>query len=262
VELAALDCAIKLGLSHGGFVSRGKRNEDGRLPDHYQLEELRAVGLQRAIEKNVGDADGVLIISRGLKSDTTQLAVRIALEKERQLLSIDLEQYPMFEAASLIGSWISQKQIKVVFITGPAASQDPLIYEQTKKILETAFYLSFVKTGLGNEPGQLRMEYQEQLDSAYPQSVAEAVTRLKTALSLKDRATLANMQVAELDHLRLGLGEYVKKHFGLYGDNKTLLSSCAAVGGLKQPLADEACSVILRALWEDLRQTHRLRVIK
>jgi hypothetical protein len=41
-----------------------------------------------------------------------------------------------------------------------------------------------------------------------------------------------------------------------------LLQSCERYGRLVKPLADEACEVILRAFWEDLQKTHRLRVIK
>ena len=262
VELAALDCAVKLGLAHGGFVSCGKRNDQGRLPDNYQLEELHSFGPQRAIEKNVGEADGVLIITRAALSGADQMAADLALQKERQLLHIDLQQYPMFEAASLIGSWIGQYRIKVVFITGSTASRDPSIYEQTRRILETAFYLSFVKTGLSTVPGQLRLQDKQQVDDNFPLSVEDAVARLKGVLSLKDRATLANMQAVELNHMQLGLGEYIKQKFGLYGDNERLLNACAQAGGMKNPLADEACSLILRALWEDLRRTHRLRVLK
>ena len=67
VELAALDVAIKLGLSHGGWTARGKRNAQGQLSPNYKLEEVTAVGFKTAMEKNVIHSDGTLLITRGKK---------------------------------------------------------------------------------------------------------------------------------------------------------------------------------------------------
>ena len=73
---------------------------------------------------------------------------------------------------------------------------------------------------------------------------------------------VANMQAEELDQLHTGLGEYIKQKFGLYRGNEPLIESCAKLNNLDRPLPDEACSVILKALWRDLRDTHKLRIIK
>ncbi|MBW1714279.1 MAG: hypothetical protein JRJ77_00395 [Deltaproteobacteria bacterium] len=32
-DQAALDIAIKFGIPHGGWIARGRKNENGRLPD-------------------------------------------------------------------------------------------------------------------------------------------------------------------------------------------------------------------------------------
>jgi hypothetical protein len=40
VDRAALDAALDLGFSCGGWCPRGRRAEDGRIPDRYPLEEL------------------------------------------------------------------------------------------------------------------------------------------------------------------------------------------------------------------------------
>ena len=265
VELAAIDVAIKLGLSHGGWTARGKRNALGQLSPKYKLEEVPAVGFKTAMEKNVIHSDGTLLITRGKKSASTKHAVQMALKHQRQLLHVDLSQHSAFEAASLVNSWGSMQQIKIAFVTGTQAESDPEIYGQVLKILETAFYLGFVKTTLhhplDNKKSRLaRLESDQPYD--YPSTVSEAVQRLKSVLTLKDRAHLANIQSNELNHLRTGLSEYIKQKFGLYAGNAHLMESCAKIGRLENPLAEEACAVILRALWEDLQQTHKLRIIK
>lgn len=262
VELAALDIAIKLGISFGGWTPRGKRNEDGPLPAPYGLQETASIGALEALEKNVGASDGTLLISRGMKTDRTRSAVQAALKRQRQFLHVDLAQYALFEAASLAASWMSQQLIKVIYVTGPLASEDPGIYQQTRKVLEAAFYLGFVKSGLHPDYAGIRPVPTGVGDTDVPQTVAQAVQKLLSVLSLKDCILLANMQPKELDRLRSGIGEYIKENFGLYAGNAALLQSCADAGGLSRPLADEACTVILRALWEELRRTHKLRVIK
>lgn len=262
VELAALDVSLKLGIAHDGWTPRGRRNQEGVLDEKYLLNEAAAVGFQKAMEQNVVDSDGTLLITRGQKIPETRFAVQMALKHQKQLLHVDLSQNSAFDGASLINSWFSMHAIRSVFVTGPTVRLDPKIYPQTFKILETAFYLGFVKSDQGNDQARDSVQLSEQVSGAYPQQVSEAVERLKSALPLKERTAMANMQFDELDHLHSGLGEYIKQNFGLYAGNDQLIKSCAEIGGLEQLIPDEACSVILRALWKDLKTTHKLRIIK
>ena len=262
VELAALDVAVKLGIDYGGWAPRGKHNDQGPLSETYNLSEVPAMGFKTAMEQNVMSADGTLIVSRGQKSPRTQYAVEMSLKHQRQLLHVDLSQNSSFEAASLISSWASLQQINIAFVTGPRSETDPRIYAQMLKIMETAFYLGFVKTGIYPKLADRKPELNLGQTDKYPCSVDEAVVRLKSVLSLKDRAHIANIQAGELDHMRTGLSEYIKQTFGLYAGNAALMKSCAKLGKREDPLVDEACAIILRALWQDLQQTHKLRVIK
>ncbi len=262
VELAALDVAVRLGLEHGGWAPRGLQNEDGPISSIYAIEEVAPLGFQHAMEKNIAHADGTLLVTRGGKSPESQFAVETTLKHQRQLLHIDLSQHSGFEAASLISSWLDMQQIKVAFITGLSNAQDSLIYSQFKKILETALYLGLVKTGLHPKVPRPLAREDEYTQDRYPSTVEDAVAHLKSALPLKDRTLMANMQPDELDRLRSGLGEFIKQNFGLYAGNEALLKSCADTGGLLRPIPEEACTVILRALWENLRATHKLRIVK
>lgn len=265
VELAALDVAVKLGITHGGRSPRGMHNEDGPIEKRYGLEQVAALGFEVAQEKNVDDSDGTLLITRGEKTPQVQHAVKTALRMQRQFLHVDLSQHTSFEAASLIDSWMTMNNVQIVFVTGTPASRDPKIYGQVKKILETAFYLEMVKTGM-HPNFQAQADTWSSNESAihkdFPKTVDEAVQQLKAILPLKDRTMMANMQSDELDHLETGLGEYIKQHFGLYTGNQELMQSCAQYGNLQKLIPDEACAVILRALWQDLKSTHKLRIIK
>jgi hypothetical protein len=39
-DRAALDVAIKLNIPHGGWIPKGRKTEDGTLPEKYQLKEM------------------------------------------------------------------------------------------------------------------------------------------------------------------------------------------------------------------------------
>jgi len=47
-ERAALDVAIKLDIPHGGWIPKGRKTEDGVLPDKYQLEEMPTASYPQA----------------------------------------------------------------------------------------------------------------------------------------------------------------------------------------------------------------------
>ena len=65
VDRAALDVAIELSIPHGGWCPAGRRAEDGRIPDHFQLQETPSRDYPQRTRWNVRDSDGTLILTRG-----------------------------------------------------------------------------------------------------------------------------------------------------------------------------------------------------
>jgi len=65
VDRAALDAALELGLPCGGWCPRGRRAEDGGIPDRYPLAETPTAGYPDRTARNVRDSDGTLILGRG-----------------------------------------------------------------------------------------------------------------------------------------------------------------------------------------------------
>ncbi|UCF93752.1 MAG: hypothetical protein JSW39_06225, partial [Desulfobacterales bacterium] len=129
------------------------------------------------------------------------------------------------------------------------------IYQAVVKILESTYYIGLVETpasaGSGNPVLPLA-----------PQTVAEAIKRLISELTLKDKAIIANMTEMELTTLRPSLGEYVKNKFGLGSGNEALMASCRTVSSAERMAEDAASMIVIRELWKHLRKTHKLRVIK
>src|SRR5262245_48879825 len=62
-DRAALDFAIKHDIRHGGWCPKGRRAEDGQIPERYALEETPSTNYLQRTEWNVRDSDATVIIS-------------------------------------------------------------------------------------------------------------------------------------------------------------------------------------------------------
>ena len=136
VDRAALDAAIRLGIPHGGWIPKGRRTEDGPLPEHYKLDEMPTENYAERTEKNVVDSDGTLIISRGTPVGGTDYTRKMALKHGKQMLHIDLTLHKSpLDSASLVASWLDMHKIETLNVAGPRASKDPAIYVEALSIL-------------------------------------------------------------------------------------------------------------------------------
>lgn len=136
VDRAALDAAIRMQIAHRGWLPKGRLTEEGPLPEIYQLGEMPTESYPERTEKNVIEADGTLIISRGTPTGGTDNTVRLALQHGKPMLHIDLQIYGNpIDAAALISSWISMNRIETLNVAGPRASKDPRVYSETLAIL-------------------------------------------------------------------------------------------------------------------------------
>jgi hypothetical protein len=261
-DRAALDVAIKFSIPHGGWVPRGRETEDGSLPDNYQLKEMPTASYPKRTERNVVDSDGTLILSHGKLSGGTAYTQKVAVEHGRPCLHIDLNIQNRFEAAKNISWWIARNKIETLNVAGPLASRDPEIYQATVNVLTTTLYLNIIETTAPRAtytPPSL-----EDLMGlpTLPKTVEEAVERLISELSLRDKSYLAKMTEQDLPNLQPSLGHYVRAAFGLWSGNSVLMESCRSVSGVNELNEDDASAVIIREVWKQLRETHSMRVVK
>lgn len=62
-DRAALDWAIGQAVRHGGWCPRGRKTEDGVLPERYRLQETPGASYLQRTEWNVRDSDATLIFT-------------------------------------------------------------------------------------------------------------------------------------------------------------------------------------------------------
>jgi len=261
-DRAALDFAINNDIPHGGWVPKGRLAEDGVIPIHYNVTEAPSAKYGRRTELNVVDADGTLIISHGELAGGSALTQKLAEKYGKPCLHIDLNHTPEFQATLDIAHWIKSNRIGILNVAGPRASSDPRIYGAVMNILETVFYLSMIDDKMPGLKSGFDGIDDPATREALPATVDQAVARLIAELPLKDKTRLSGMTEAELDRLHPSLSQYIQTAYRLESDNAPLLASCREVAGDSVADGDEAVRVIVRQLWERLRQTHRLRRVK
>jgi hypothetical protein len=133
VDRAALDVAIELGISHGGFCPLGRRSEDGRIPERYALEETASERYPVRTEQNVLLADGTLILFRDELRGGTRLTYELARRHEKPCFKLDLNK--VRSDLSPVRRWLARQEIQTLNIAGPRESQSPGIYLQAREWL-------------------------------------------------------------------------------------------------------------------------------
>jgi hypothetical protein len=263
VDRAAGDVAAKLGIPHSPGFSRPPAPDEHSGPGMSNPHRRSADGESPPVESTVLAADGVLVITSGDLNPELERIRKFVQKQRRPWLHIDLRRIPAFHAATMIGDWITQDAVEILYVTGSASNVNQKIYEKTYHVLTSAYWLiqGHIKPGGGSVT--VRPSNEGRASGAdLPVDVPQAVGRLAAEMSLRDRTTLANMTETELHTVSVTLGAYIRNNFGIWTGNAKLMESCRRVSQNPDLRTTDASSVIIRALWEHLKKTHKLRVIK
>lgn len=261
-DRAVLDAAIKLDIPHGGWIPKGRTTETGTLPESYHLREVATDNYLECIKRNVKDSKGTLIIFYDKLFGDLYQAERETLKLKHQLLGIDLKQKNAFQAASLINDWVQLRKIDVLFVTGAGEVENPNIENHTRIMIEKALLLDMMNLPVGRSITDYSKKGHLEKFHVLPKTIHEAVDRLIMELTLKDKVLIANMTYDELVDLNSNLGAYIRNAFRLWSGNQGLMESCRFATKTKTINADSASFAIIDILWEKLRKTHKLKLVK
>lgn len=99
--------------------------------------------------------------------------------------------------------------------------------------------------------------------AAVAETVEEVVEILYKDLSLRDRVVMAKLSEKELDSdVYLVMAKIIRKEFGLYNQNVTLINSCQNYLGTEYDSYEDPAMVIIKELWKKVRRVHHLRLVK
>ena len=135
-DRAALDFALAKGVEHGGWCPKGRRAEDGRLPERYRLLETPERNYRQRTEWNVRDSDGTLIVINQELSGGTRYTLDMARKLGKPFL---LMEKGGREKEKELLDWLENNRVQVLNVAGPRSSTEPEIYGMTLKLLEAVY---------------------------------------------------------------------------------------------------------------------------
>jgi len=138
-DRAGLDVAMELGLKAGGWVPRGRRAEDGRVPEKYAgVVESLSDSYDRRTEMNVQNSDATVIFTYGPPKGGSAHTREFALSVGKPVLAMDLVKLSKEEPVINLREWLSKVQPAILNVAGSRSSQAPQIGADTAEILRGA----------------------------------------------------------------------------------------------------------------------------
>ena len=134
VDRAALDAGLEAGLEIGGYCPKGRKAEDGKIPDRYPLIETPSGDYRVRTEKNVIESDATLVLNVGKLSGGTALTVKLAAKHKKRCLVIQLE-YQDAARVDRIRSWLAENDIQTLNVAGCRESKNKGIYIMALELL-------------------------------------------------------------------------------------------------------------------------------
>ncbi|WP_157067761.1 DUF6794 domain-containing protein [Desulfosarcina cetonica] len=232
------------------------------VPEKYDLQRLSEDAEMTPLAKAVEASDGSLFFTVEKGSPMAAEAVRKRTAQfNKPMLVVNLDQANAFGASRKIAEWIGENRIGCLHVDG--AVNNAAFNAKVAGILEATFFLTMMNTGIGSPLAS--MVEKERIPGPpvpSPTSLDAALIHLEKELSLKDKATIANMVETELVSLHFTLGNYINNRFDLFSADSELLTDCRRRSGRWTLAPEETAAVIIRFLWEHLRETYRIRIIK
>ena len=259
IAATALDVAIKLGLDYCGWC-HGEQS----VPQKYRLTRLPDSGRRAATERCIAAADGVIFFtdtdSRSLALEATK---KSAWQLNKPILIQKVAADSGFSISRLIAGWITDNQVRRLHVDGESVDTDTdFMAASVADILEATFFLSMVDSGITSPLQSAARQQGISTREAPPTTMDAALDHLERRLSLKDKATIANMVSDELVSLQSTVGNYINANFDLFTSNRALLMDCQRTSDRAELAPEDSAAVIIRALWERLQATCRIRIVK
>lgn len=135
VDRAALDWAIQNNILHGGWCPKGRRAEDGVIPNRYELQETNSEGYMQRTKRNIRDSDATLIIS--LEAELTG-GSKFTYEYARRIVKPCLHVHPDSKWHDQIKAFFETNLIQILNVAGPRGSIAPNIEQFVNKVLDKA----------------------------------------------------------------------------------------------------------------------------
>ena len=136
-DRAGLNWAIDAGIPHGGFCPKGRKAEDGAVPECYALTESTSGNYLQRTEWNARDADGTVIFTMSTPlSGGSKRTADFARKHGRPWIHL----HPGIEApGAALSAFVSENRIETLNVAGSRGSKEPDVVTFVFEVLGAAF---------------------------------------------------------------------------------------------------------------------------
>ena len=160
VERAALDAAIKLDIPHDGWTYKGRKTEEGVLPEQYNVKEIENPSYFERLENNIVDSDGTVILTFGQVPIVNRAITDLANKHKKPYLHIDLIECTRNHAIASVRKWMIGYEIETVYFTGSKPHAAPNVYEEAMQAIEGIYQVQLEQKKLNGFQHQENPEKQ------------------------------------------------------------------------------------------------------
>lgn len=122
-DRAALDWALSHKIPCGWWCPKGRKAEDGPIPETYPLRESTSASYLQRTEWNVRDSDGTVLFSVSpALSGGSKKTVEFAKKHKKSYLHLHVGQA---DCERRLRSFLSGNSIAILNVAGPRASKEP-----------------------------------------------------------------------------------------------------------------------------------------
>lgn len=133
-DRAALDFAILNGIPCGGWCPKGRRSEEGRIPEHYPLKETLSGNYEERTNLNICNSDGTLVFLTGHPDKGTVYTIDQCKAYSKPLF---IRQAGAHSSSKEIRKWLMHYRISKLNFAGPREGESPGIYKKAMEFLES-----------------------------------------------------------------------------------------------------------------------------
>ena len=132
-DRGGLDAAIGLGIEHGGWCPRGRRAEDGTIPNAYRLSETSCVSYTERTDLNVRDSDATVVFTLGPMTPGSRRTMQpaIAMNKPSLHLALDVDAEP----TARLRQWCVEHGVVTLNVAGSRESKARGLQQRTREVV-------------------------------------------------------------------------------------------------------------------------------
>lgn len=138
-DRGGLDAAIELGIPHGGYCPKGRRAEDGTIPEKYNQTETASKNYLKRTEQNVVESSATSIFTPGPPTGGSQKTAEFAKKHKKPFRCLDIALEDEKTRKELV-EWINNLHDAniVLNVAGSRESKSPGIGKKVAGIVKEA----------------------------------------------------------------------------------------------------------------------------